>query len=870
MVKEENLNSDKIDEYTYVARILLKYFDKLPSNTTNKLLLKLAEKDEVAYYVAKIIAKKFNKLPTELRDELLLKLSDKNQAIESVASTIEGKFDKIPESIRNELLLKLSCKDSATKSIVNIVAKKFDKLPEDIRSLLFHYSDKDESAYYVAQALANNFAKIPEDVRNELLLNLSSKDTTIEYVASIVAKNFNKLPDNIKSLLFDLSNKDQNAIHVFQAVINNFDKIPTNTRNRLLLKLSENDITARNIALAVNLDEIPKNIKHELLSKLRLDKVEDFKLCSEKIEPERVGHIKSRSSGKDYKVIFDNNGVVYVRSVGGAWKHCGSSEEAIEVATEMAINSIGVIEIDDKLKKKKRLSPSLELEKTEISSISKFVDVNFPDHVNLHKKCPLTIRLISEKIDRITEDIVLIFGYAEGIEEIEVLVTLYAKDFEIEESEKKMIVPLIKNSEPVVFYLTPKSVGEKEIRLKFYQNQNYNGEISIKTTVYHEEIKEEISKVVPNGEVGVYTNKGKNQDLLIEVEINDDYLEYYVTSEILDVYKKRYRAENRLHEPKQYMNDLLKELSSISSVSHTDEEKYKHIIKNVEIIGKNLYKRLIPENLKTVLWNNKDRINSIFIVTDQEGEGAWIPWEIMKPFTITEDNKMKTDDFLGIKYVISRWLSGHFPPNYITIRNSAVIVNNYNGKLQNVTKEKTNIENIFQSKNLGIISIVPKKYEILDALSDDENTIDLLHFAVDSNYDESSPDDSYIRLDESEKLTPRDIGVNGLNGKPLIFMNACQSGRMNYSFSGAGGFTKAFLDTGASVFVGTIWKVPDELSKEFSEEFYRNVFENGISLGEALRDTKRKLSTSKNPAWLSYTLYCSPLAKTNFTKEVPL
>ncbi len=504
----------------------------------------------------------------------------------------------------------------------------------------------------------------------------------------------------------------------------------------------------------------------------------------------------------------------------------------------------------------KKIFGKIKKDEIKISPVKKIADIDFSSSINLNKKYPLIVRLLNDKADKVPEGRIVILGYAKGIEEIKIIVTLDAKDFEIENSEQEMKVPLMKDSKTLVFYLTPKSTGKKKIRLKFYQDENYNGEIFIETTVYKQEsIEEAHVKVVPHGEVGIHIDKQKAEDLRIEAEIDNDYLEYKVTSRILGLFNKKCRIQERLHEPRLFVNKTLKELSDISSATYSEDEKYKRIISKIETVGMDLYKRLIPEELKQILWNNKDKIDSIFIVTDEE----WIPWEIIKSYRITEDGDMEKDDFWGMKYVIGRWLSGHFPWEQIFVQKSVVIANDYNGKLKYVMKEKENIEKIFRSKNVEILSIRPGRLETLDLLSD--KVINLLHFACDSTYDELYPDDSYIKLSDDE-LKAKDIGVKNLRkGKPLIFMNACQSGRADYAFSGVGGFAKAFLDVGALAFIGTIWKIPDELSMRFSEEFYRNVFEKNMSLGESLRETKQKFSTLKNPAWLSYSLYSFPLAE---------
>lgn len=492
----------------------------------------------------------------------------------------------------------------------------------------------------------------------------------------------------------------------------------------------------------------------------------------------------------------------------------------------------------------------------ESTSKRKFPDIDFPSHIKLNQKYPLVVRLLEESVKDTTDELTLVVLYSKGVKQIEILVTIDAKDFEIEEPEMIMKVPINDKSAPIVFYLTPKSVGEKNIRLKFYQDENYNGEIFIDTIVHEEDDIDEYSgKAIPRGDVGIYTNRQEQADLRIEVENHDNHLVYKVTSKVMEIDLKKFRVEEELHEPRQFIFSLLDELSEMSSSSYTDEIKYENIINKIENAGKDLYKRLIPEDLKRILWKYKEKIRSIFIVTDEE----WIPWEIIKPFRVTEKNNTEIDEFWCMKYIISRWFSPHFAFEQITIKKSTIIAYDFKGKLKNVKMEKEKIENILIINDIKTIPIEPKRLEILGFLSD--NDINLIHFASDCEYDNGNPDNSNIKLSDYN-LRVKDINVTNLKkGKPLVFINACDSGRLNYTFCGLGGFAKAFLDGGAQAFIGPLWKIPDSLGKEFSIEFYRQLFMNELSVGEALLATRLKFENSNNPAWLSYSLFSFPLLK---------
>ena len=756
--------------------------------------------------VVKVIANNFSKFPENVRNELLLKLSEKDKAAKDVAKVIANNFSKFPENVRNELLLKLSEKDKAAKDVAKIIANNFSKFPENVRNeLLLKLSEKDKPAKNVAKIIANNFDKFPENVRNELLLKLSEKNKAANDLRGCTVHGHSlRLQED--GTMFDMLDRRRLECGV---IVSDKDQVgvPIDRKVKLGKPMSEAEAAKRNTICAVkdNFDKLPEDLRNELLP-----------------------NVSEKDSDLEFVEIAETDVIKFEKTL---------------LESNLKENRNYITESE----KKEEIIPSY---------IEKYSDIDFHSSINLNQRYPLTIRLLTEKIEKTIDDMIIVFGFVEGIEEIEVHVTLDAKDFEIENSEQKIKVPLRKNSESFVFYLTPKSIGKKKLRLKFYQKENYNGEILIETTVHKQEETEEVSSnVVQKGEIGINLIKERSEDLLIEVELLDNYLEYRVTSRILGLFTNKYHSDKPLHDPRQFVNNILKELSDISSASYSDVVKYENIISKIETIGMDLYNKLIPEELKRIIWINTDKISSIFIVTDEE----WIPWEIMKPFRINENNDTEVEDFWCRKYIISRWVSGHFPRELISIKKSTIIANDFKGKLKNVINEKENIETILRSKNIEIIQTKPERLEILDLLSD--KIVNLLHFACEGTYRELYPDDSYIQLLDYE-LKAKDVSVKNLRkAKPLIFMNACQSGRTDYTYSGIGGFAKAFLDIGALAFIGTIWKIPDELSMKFSDEFYRNIFEKGMSLGESLRETKRNLSTLNNPAWLAYSLYSFPLTR---------
>jgi len=327
-----------------------------------------------------------------------------------------------------------------------------------------------------------------------------------------------------------------------------------------------------------------------------------------------------------------------------------------------------------------------------------------------------------------------------------------------------------------------------------------------------------------------------------------------VTSAKLNLFGKRYRCPEEVRNTKSFMDRIEEEISEISAASYDDEKKLERVMISIENQGMDLYKRLFPDELKRILWEHRDEIKSIFIVSDEE----WIPWEIILPYESTEAGTLK-DDFWCVKYNFGRWISHFFPQKLIRIRSGAIIACDNNSKLRKVNEEKKKVAAIIANGGINSISCESKYSKVLDLLSDKE--INLYHFACETFYDKGSSDDSYLCLLDGN-LKARDVGVRNLKlGKPMVFLNACESSITGYAVTGMGGFSKAFVDIGSLAFIGTMWRVPDKYALKFAETYYQNLFYQKLSIGEALKKTREDLRDLPNPVWLAYSLVGNPLAK---------
>jgi len=145
---------------------------------------------------------------------------------------------------------------------------------------------------------------------------------------------------------------------------------------------------------------------------------------------------------------------------------------------------------------------------------------------------------------------------------------------------------------------------------------------------------------------------------------------------------------------------------------------------------------------------------------------------------------------------------------------------------------------------------------------------DVIHYAGHAAFKDGDGDLSGLLLHEHEVFFAQKIR-RLVEGRPLVFLNACQSGRTanerqpqqveKYLQLPAEGLASAFIYGGAVACVGSVWPVYDGPAAAFAVSFYKAVLD-GYPLGEAMRRA-RKISLDERPGqvtWATFVLYGDP------------
>jgi len=139
---------------------------------------------------------------------------------------------------------------------------------------------------------------------------------------------------------------------------------------------------------------------------------------------------------------------------------------------------------------------------------------------------------------------------------------------------------------------------------------------------------------------------------------------------------------------------------------------------------------------------------------------------------------------------------------------------------------------------------------------------DILHFSGHCEFDDNDPSLSALVLNDGPLKA---YEIEEMKGSPIIFANACSSGLDNEKkgFLGRGlteGLASNFVRYGAVAYIGSLWPVTEATASYFAKEFYRNLLDPKLALGEALMIAKRKMYKNKpnDLACLAYILFGDP------------
>jgi len=329
---------------------------------------------------------------------------------------------------------------------------------------------------------------------------------------------------------------------------------------------------------------------------------------------------------------------------------------------------------------------------------------------------------------------------------------------------------------------------------------------------------------------------------------------------------KEYISQDMKEDVSAFVNRLYRDIEQRWLSTKADAEEF---AVQMRAFGAELFSNLFPLELRQILWDHRDEIASIFVISTE----PFIPWEMV----LVKDPAAKGmggSRFLAEMGLV-RWLyEADWPPAGLRIRKGRAryVIPQYPVKqyvLPGALEEATCLEQLF-----GATSVTPQPSPVRDLLS--EKSFDLLHFACHAGAEGEDVSKGKIllegRIEGTEadlKYIPASIDATVVDAfadmkqddgtRPVVVLNACQGARAGYRLSSTGGFAQSFLKGGAGAFIGALWSVGDEPARIFMAEFYRQLLDNQ-TVARAATLARDKAKIAGDATWLAYVVYAHPNA----------
>ncbi|MCZ7568018.1 MAG: CHAT domain-containing protein [Ardenticatenaceae bacterium] len=492
--------------------------------------------------------------------------------------------------------------------------------------------------------------------------------------------------------------------------------------------------------------------------------------------------------------------------------------------------------------------------------IVRYPEATLPERLTVGKFAPLRVVITPRVVAGATG---LVLRTPKGHtppDAFEVMVFLEAPAFEIAgERFGTISVPTVsRDSDPLFFNLRPKpdQLGPQTVKLQFSQiGGGYLGELILTTQVVPIGQSSSSTTARAQGELEVSSTVRRDPDLTLMIVAKDPAtreFEFILTSpaDILDLFCVEQGEFRFASDPDQQFRQLFQEIEKPNP--NLSPEDFAAMLAEK---GRLLYQELFSEALKALYWSVRERINSIQIVSEE----PWIPWEIVKPWRMNDQTgAVDEDEFLCERYVIARWLKGRNLKAKNKISRIQLVVPEDSG-LVHAYRERQWLEQ-FAGERQVASTPTSSRQELLTALA--TGGFDLLHFACHGIFNPDAANKSTLSLQARQPFAVE--AVSGLAAKfgfdnPIIFLNACQSGRQGYGLTGIGSWARQFLSVRCAAFIGSLWSVDDDLAFKFTETFYTRLAA-GASLGTAVREARLAVKAERpaDPTYLAYALYADP------------
>lgn len=308
-----------------------------------------------------------------------------------------------------------------------------------------------------------------------------------------------------------------------------------------------------------------------------------------------------------------------------------------------------------------------------------------------------------------------------------------------------------------------------------------------------------------------------------------------------------------------YVNGIYKRIEAQVLETYDDFQVFD--IK-LRAISTDMSDQLFDPAFVRAIWDRRDDIHGIKVYSRE----PHIPWELVR---LRHPDTQEVDERYLCEYGLVRNLGGVSRPRTIGRGAWSYLVGDYPNKTQKALSEDAKyLATSLPGRGIQPARIASTERDVLLAL--EAGAFDVLHIACHGLSDQTQIDDARLIIGDRQTIRHgvQPIAIDALtvqqtaklSGRgPLVFLNACQSGREGQSLTRLGGWPAAFWQAGAGAFVGASWSVYEKPAAVFASAFYDALLD-GATLGEAAAKARAAAKALGDASWLAYLVYGDPNA----------
>ncbi len=316
------------------------------------------------------------------------------------------------------------------------------------------------------------------------------------------------------------------------------------------------------------------------------------------------------------------------------------------------------------------------------------------------------------------------------------------------------------------------------------------------------------------------------------------------------------------------LDELLKSIGE--GADTPDDEARATVTRRLEGIGEELFEELVPKELREGLRKLVEGATLPAAHLHVQSNETFIPWELLRIPGRTRDGSTPESSgaFLGEAFCLTRWLDGFEPSIALPLRELALVTAR-EVELDHAEQETDSIR-LLADELHHVTEIEATPGAMVEALG--SGRYDGCHFTGHGFFSFLEPSGlSHLHVGEgslnSYDLPATSVGM--IQTRPLVFANACYSGRGGPGLTGTGGLARAFLKAGAGAYIGAHWEVLDASASKLAFAFYRGLLVGRLSVGEAMHQARTEVRNlfPGDPTWLAYAVFAHPHASCDLPRQ---